>query len=242
MRDLIEPKESPEQRRARVEIGARQIRADAERRKAANTHKGVTPAQYRKQLAEAMASGKRHPKLPDEAERAALMALDANVYDLCKVSARALSKRLGLKADRLAEVLGFWVRHVPYQERRDVLQSLCLALMQESPANIKLAFAVCRGLTCNWWDAYHIRQHIGLETPVYGAEGEVTELGNTFTAVCQYERIEGDIDGALLWDRLPKDIRRIVNLKLTNPKRLTLADKRTLAQFATRNGHLLMAE
>lgn len=243
MRELIEERESPEQRQARIEIGARQIRARQARAEAGKSHRAPTSKrELRRRVAEIERDGKKTPTLPDAAEREALKALEPNLYDLCGSNAKAMSKRLGLRADRLAEVLGFWVRHVPYQERRDVLQSLSLALMEQQPANIKLAFAVCRGYTCNWWDRYHIRQHIGLEAPVYGAEGEVTELGNTIAAVCQYERIEGDIDGALLWDRLPKGIKRIVNIKLTNPKMLTLADKRDLAEYARKHASILMAE
>lgn len=243
MRELIEERESPEQRQTRIEIGARQIRARQARLDAGKVKCApMTKRKLREVCAEIERDAKTRPTVPDAAEREALKALEPSLYDLCGANAKAMSKRLGLRADRLAEVLGFWIKHVPYQERHDVLQSLSLALMEQQPANIKLAFAVCRGYTCNWWDRYHIRQHIGLETPVFGAEGEVTELGNTIAAVCQYERIEGEIDGALLWDRLPKRIRRIVNIKLTNPKLLTLADKRELAEYARKNASVLMAE
>lgn len=234
MRELVEATISLEQLEAQKTLGI----AAMHKRELKPQGKALTQKQINGLLATIPV--KQTLDISDD-ERALLRALTKPLYEKIAESAKALTKRLtGIKHERLAEVLGYWIGKTPYQEREDILQSLCLAMLDNQPSNVKLAFAVARGYVCNWWDAYHVRQHIGLETPVYGAEGEITTLSNTLVGVCEIERIEGALDAETLWKSLPEDIRRIVNLKLSNPKRLTVTEKTRLADFAKANGNLLM--
>jgi hypothetical protein len=214
-------------------------------RRDANTdalkRKPLTPAQIKALVLDINEHGRTTQTLPDQAMLEAEHELHKSVYARVAESGKALSKRLGIPSDELASVIGYWVRHVPYQERLDVLQELCLTLMEQQPLNIKHAYAMARSYTCDWWDKFHVRQHMSLDAEVTTHEGEVTELSNTLVGLCEYERIEGDIDGQILWERLPSQIQRIINQSLNDPKRLTTMQKHWLRQFAARNSNALLS-
>ena len=158
-----------------------------------------------------------------------------------KDNAGALSRRLGVDQSALEKILAFWVVRYPSQEREDGLQTMALALLENLPGTPGLAFAVCRGRNLDWWKAYSYRQHFSLDwAPDYDDSTGVT-LAEAMAGVVEWEKkVDGDMDGQKLWDKLPARIQEIVRQRLLG-KRLAGADRTYLHRFAKENGQLLLA-
>lgn len=156
-------------------------------------------------------------------------------------SAQALSRRLGIKTTALEAILGYWVRRIPGQDREDVAQNLALALLEAKPANPKYAFAICRNKIVDWWRAYSIRQHYSLDLMIDGdGQGDGAKaLGDTVASVSRYEltfeQVEGKLDGASLYRKLPRDIKLIVAKRMKG-KRTSNTERSRLARWLQNDG------
>jgi hypothetical protein len=181
--------------------------------------------------------------LTDEEIHEADVALDNSIYHRIGDYAGAIVSRIGLSADSTAKIIGFWVRHTPYQERGDVLQGMAESLLIQSPATEGLTFAVCRSYVTHWWRRFHVRQHIGLESPIAGDGDDTLTLADTLISECQYERIEDLDEARSIIQQLPPQIMRAVNVQLTHGHTaLTKHERVMLRAFARRNAEAIRTD
>lgn len=150
---------------------------------------------------------------------------------MAKTITKALSGQLGIKENKLEEVLAWHIRKVPNQEREDIAQDLAEALLKAKPKTPELAFTICRNRVVDFWRSYkrHSQFDIayGSELVEDGEGGEV-ELIQTLAGEVEFEkRIDGKIDADSLFAKLPKPIqciieKRIVGLRLSDNERQQL--------------------
>ena len=184
-----------------------------------------------------------HEDLTEEEIHEADVALDNSIFHRIADYALAISKRIGVNAESTAKIIGFWTRHTPYQERGDVLQGMAESLLIQSPTTEGLTFAVCRSYVCKWWERFHVRQHIGLESPIDGDGDDTLTLADTLISECQYERIEDLDEARSIIRQIPPDIMRAVNVQLTHGHTaLTRHERVMLREFARKNAMAIMGD
>ncbi|MDM7913246.1 MAG: hypothetical protein QUS09_09130 [Methanotrichaceae archaeon] len=176
--------------------------------------------------------------------RASEEALTPSMSKLIEQTAQALNKRLGIPKADIAFAIGYWIRKAPYQERQDLLQSMALDLLYQRPANGKLAFAMCRSYLTHWYKSYNVRRHGELDRPLRADESEGAPicLADTLIGVSILDRYEDREFARSVLRKVPKHIRRIVRLKVDNPKRLSRFERETLSAWARKHEHMLIVE
>lgn len=107
-------------------------------------------------------------------------------------------------------------RKVPKFEREDLFQDLTLELLKAQITDERLAYTVARCDWQDWWKRYTIRQHYSLDKTVMDAEGNQVPFSELLVGEIEWERkIDGDLDGLALWEKLPKWVQELVNKRLT---------------------------
>lgn len=182
--------------------------------------------------------------MEESAAREAENELDKPTYELVRQESKSLSKRLGLKAEDLAHVVGYWVQRVPHNDRWDMAHDLAIELIEKNPANIRLAFAVARGKVSHYWAYQHYRQHISLDAPLDDDEQtereETRTLANVLVGLAQFERMESEAYAEDIMRRLPPRMRRIIADSMNDPKRVTWQAREWLRQFAKLNANAIL--
>lgn len=106
-------------------------------------------------------------------------------------------------------------RKVPREEREDIFQELALAVLKAKATDERLAYAVARCDWRNWWAKYSIRQHYDLDSIVDDSEGNQVSFSELLVGECEFEnKINGDLDGARLYEQLPNWVQGIVEKRL----------------------------
>lgn len=107
-------------------------------------------------------------------------------------------------------------RKVPREEREDLFQDLALAILKARCNDERLAYSIARCDWKNWWAKYKIRQHYSLDSVVDDGDGGQTTFGELLVGEVDFEtRINGDLDGQALYERLPEWIKKLVDKGLS---------------------------
>jgi hypothetical protein len=106
-------------------------------------------------------------------------------------------------------------RKVPREEREDLFQDIALAILEAKTKDERLAYAIARCDWQNWWGKYKIRQHQSLDSIIEDDEGNPVTLGELIVGEVEFERkVDGELDAQRIWDKLPEDIKPIVEKRL----------------------------
>jgi len=128
---------------------------------------------------------------------------------LKSIKAMSQSSKLALKSAYI------FSRKVPREEREDLFQELALAVLKTQATDERLAYTVARCDWLNWWKAYKIRSHYSLDSVVEDHEGHQVPFGELLVGEVEFERkLNGDMDGAKLYERLPDWVKRLVDKRL----------------------------
>ena len=106
----------------------------------------------------------------------------------------------------------------PVQEREDLFGVLTLGVLQSQTKDEKLGYAIARCDWLNWWKKWVIRQHYSLDSLLEEVEqetGNPTLHAELIVGAVEYERlIDGKIDAELLWNKLPDNIKPLIEKRL----------------------------
>jgi len=137
----------------------------------------------------------------------------------------------------------------PREEREDLFQELTLALLKARTKDSKLAYAMARCDWQNWWSKYKIRQHYSLDLVLDEHNDQSTEEGRNRIAKRLSEmvigkveienRLDGDMDGERLFNKLPAHIKPLVNKRLIG-KTLNKAERNQLNYYVRVHGASLL--
>jgi hypothetical protein len=124
-------------------------------------------------------------------------------------------KRLPIEAKLALKSAYIFSRKVPREERQDLFQDIALAVLKVKATDEKLAYAIARCDWQDWWSKYRIRQHYSLDSVVDDGEGNQIPFGELLVGEMEFElKINGDLDGARLYDQLPNWVKVIVDKRL----------------------------
>lgn len=105
---------------------------------------------------------------------------------------------------------------VPRDEREDMFQTLAMALIEARVKDEKLAYTIARCDWVNWYKKFKTREHFSLDTVVTGYDGEEVCYTELLVGEVEFERkINGELDGASLYNALPAWIKTIVDKRLS---------------------------
>lgn len=105
-------------------------------------------------------------------------------------------------------------RKVPREEREDMFQELCLAVLQVKTKNEKFGYAIARCDWKNWWQKFKIRSHYSLDS-VVNEDGNAATFGELLVGEAEFERkMDGKIDGEALYQQLPGWVKKLVDKAL----------------------------
>jgi len=132
-------------------------------------------------------------------------------------------------------------RKAPSEEREDLFQDLILNLLKAKASDEKLAYAIARCDWKSWWDKYQIRQHYSLDSVVEDEDGNEITLAETIVGECEWEaKMDGELDGQRIWDRLPDIIKPIVTKRLLG-RALSNTERSKLNRWIKQEGYQLLA-
>lgn len=129
---------------------------------------------------------------------------------------------------------------VPREEREDMFQDLCLAVLELRTKDEKLGYTVARCDWKNWWSKYKIRQHYSLNSIVKDEEGNEIELAELIVGEAEFElKMDSKIDAERIWDKLPKLIKSIVQRRLLGYA-LNNTERQRLSRYVRQYGAQLL--
>jgi len=106
---------------------------------------------------------------------------------------------------------------VPKEEREDFFQELALVLCK-AQADERLAYSIARCDWQDWWKRYYKHsqyQNGSLNEAIISDTGDIAEFGELLVGDCEFEaRLNGDMDGARLYDSLPNWVQKLVDKRL----------------------------
>lgn len=109
-------------------------------------------------------------------------------------------------------------RKVPMVERQDLFQELVLAVLDSGTEKPEFAYTIARRDWQDWWRTFklHSQFHEGyLSEVILNSEGEETELSELLVGEVEFEAKQIDkLDARRLWQRLPRDIQKLVVKRL----------------------------
>jgi len=147
---------------------------------------------------------------------------------------KQLSSVIGIKQDKLENILDWHIHKVPLEERKDMAQDLAEALLKANPQTPELAFAICRNRIVDFWRHYKLHSqfhiHYGSEL-IEDGEGNEIELIETLAGEVEFEkRISEKIDAESLYGKLPKPIKRVIDKRIVG-LRLSDAERQQLHRY-----------
>lgn len=129
---------------------------------------------------------------------------------------------------------------VPREEREDMFQDLVLNLLKANTKDERLAYSIARCDWKDWWSKFRIRQHYSLDSVIDDGEGNETTLAETIVGEAEWElKMDGDLDAKRLWDKLPPNIKAIVQQRLLG-QALNANDRQTLSRWMRSVGYSLI--
>ncbi len=134
-------------------------------------------------------------------------------------------RKMPIESKNALKVAFIFSRKVPREEREDLFQDIALAVFTAKAKDEKLAYTIARFDWLNWWKKYTIRQHTSLDSVMQSDNGDGQTLGELLVGEVEFEnKLNGEMDGARLWDKIPEHIKPIIETRLmgkaiTAPKR-----------------------
>ena len=133
-------------------------------------------------------------------------------------------------------------RKVPRQERQDLFQDLILAILKARTKDEKLAYAIARCDWINWWKKYKIRQHYSLDTIIEDEDGNPQRMGELIVGVVDFEyKMDGKLDADRIWQKLPQDIKAIVQKRLLGQPLLN-TERARMSYWTKTQGYSLLLQ
>lgn len=149
-------------------------------------------------------------------------------------------KAMPVEAKTALKVAYIFSHKVPREEREDMFQDLALACFKAKVKDEKLAYAIARCDWLDWWSKYKIRQHTSLDSVVEDSEGNATTLAELLVGEMEFEtKMDGQLDGERIWDKLPADIKPLVAKRLMG-KALTVTERKRMSRFVQHQGVSLL--
>jgi len=149
-------------------------------------------------------------------------------------------KAMPQEAKNALKVAFIFSRKCPREEREDLFQDLALACLKAKAKDEKLCYAIARCDWRDWWSKYRIRQHTSLDSVVEDSEGNATTLAELLVGEAEFEtKMNGELDGERLWDKLPADIKPLVSKRLIG-KALTGSERVKMSRFVAKQGVSLL--
>lgn len=152
-------------------------------------------------------------------------------------------KSLPMEAKVAIKSAYIFSRKVPREEREDMFQELCKAVLEIKTKDEKLGYAVARCDWRDWWEKFYTRQHYlagSLNDTVLDNENQAVELGELIVGEVEFERkIDGKIDADLIWNGLPEPVKPIVGKRLIG-KALNNTERSTLSRWIHKEGYRLL--
>ena len=148
-------------------------------------------------------------------------------------TALVVAKILKLPVKQLAKVIQYWVTRVPINERADLIQHLVMKLLQDKPANIKLAFITVKRDTFDYMEKFWTweKSKLSLDTKIERDDGDMWTSGAAIVDLIQFEEILNlGADLRALLQSMDKRVRIAIADKLAGRK-LTNGQKQLLEQF-----------
>jgi DNA-directed RNA polymerase specialized sigma24 family protein len=142
---------------------------------------------------------------------------DDEYIEVVKHTASEFSK-LNDNAKLAIEAAYIFSRKVPIVERQDLFQELVLAVLDSGTEKPEFAYTIARRDWQDWWKSYklHSQYYEGsINEVITNAEGEETELAELLVGEVEFEAKQIDkLDARRLWQRLPRDIQKLVVKRL----------------------------
>lgn len=143
-------------------------------------------------------------------------------------------KRLNRQSKIALRSAYIFSRKAPRQERQDLFQELCLAVLENNVDNERLGYAIAR---CDWidfWRKYKTREHFfsgNLNETVLDSDQQEVELAELIVGEVGFERtIDDRLDAKAIWDQLPANIKPIIQRRLEG-RPLPDKDRKQLSRF-----------
>ncbi len=157
-------------------------------------------------------------------------------------TSEAMAKRLDVKAGELAKILAYWMKKSPPGEGEDMVQVISIAWLEQNPPNGGLAFAMARHEVSERWKRIYTRKRKDALSLDVAINDDTGATASDFIAdVVNYEAMTiSEMDARTVWNRLPKWIQEIVQLRL-NGERVNGWRSRNMKEWAGKHGHILIA-
>ena len=161
---------------------------------------------------------------------------DTRLSDLAGMidtNARALSQRLHFPEKQIAKILQYWAKRAPIDEREDLVQTLTIKLLDESPESIKLAFCIMKRDTIDFMRKFYTydKSKLSIDTPT----SENTTIGDMIPDSFEFSTVvDLKLDTAKLLHDMGSEVSAIVGRKLSGVK-LTNGEKAKLEAFAKKH-------
>lgn len=151
-------------------------------------------------------------------------------------------KRLPRSSRIALECAYIFSRKAPREEREDLFQELGLAVLETGMDSQRLAYTICRRDWQDWWRRYRTRQHFvagSLNEVITTHDGTSAEFGELLVGEVDWEkRIDGKVDGEVLWAKLPEWVKRLVQKRLVG-QGIRGGDRLLLNKWVSKNLNLL---
>jgi hypothetical protein len=133
-------------------------------------------------------------------------------------------------------------RKVPRQEREDMFQDIALTLLKASTPDERLAYAIARCDWKDWYKKYSIRQHYSLDSVVEDSDGNPVAMGELIVGESEFElKMDGKLDASIIWEKLPEDIKAIVQKRLLGTALLN-TERAKLSYWVKTKGYQLLLQ
>jgi len=133
-------------------------------------------------------------------------------------------------------------RKVPRQEREDLFQDIALALLKARTKEPRLAYAIARCDWRDWWKKYKIRQHYSLDSVTEDEDGNPATLGELIIGESEFElKMDGKLDARRIWQKLPQDIKAIVQKRLLGQALLN-TERARMSYWTKTQGYSLLLQ
>lgn len=134
-------------------------------------------------------------------------------------------------------------RKVPREEREDMFQELCLAVLQVNTKEEKFGYTIARCDWRNWWQKFKTRQHYlagSLNKLITDNDGQQVELAELIVGEAEFEaKLNGKMDAETVLARLPEAIKNLVTKRLIG-KALSKLERECLNRWSGKNAHLIL--
>ena len=129
---------------------------------------------------------------------------------------------------------------VPREEREDMFQTLAMTLIEARVKDEKLAYTIARCDWVNWYKKFKTREHFSIDSVVTGYDGDEVSYSELLVGEAEFEaKMNGDMDGARLYDALPAWVKDIVDKRLSG-RSITGGEKHMLNKWVLAQPSILV--